>query len=72
MRLSDVLSKPLQKEFLQVDGFLINKKGNIGQQIKLNIGQVALNYFCVSCDDLRTFNSKGELSCVFLISILLV
>lgn len=65
MRLSDVLSKPLQKEFLQVDGFLINKKGNIGQQIKLNIGQVALNYFCVSCDDLRTFNSKGELSCVF-------
>lgn len=65
MRLSDVLSKPIQKEFFQIDGFLLNKKGNIGQQVKLNIGQVALNYFCSYCDDLRTFYSKGELSCVF-------
>lgn len=65
MRLSDVLSKSIRKDFLQVDGFLTNKKGNIGQQIKLNVGQVALNYFCMACDDIRTFNSKGELSCVF-------
>lgn len=65
MRLSDVLSKPPQRDFLQIDGFLLNKKGNIGQQVKLNVGQVALNYFCSTCDDLRTFYSKGDLVCVF-------
>lgn len=33
MRLSDVLSKPPKQEFVQTDGFLLNKKGIIGQQV---------------------------------------
>lgn len=65
MRLSDVLSKPPSSEYMQVDSFLVNKKGNTGQQINLSVGQVALNYFCSDCRDLRTFSSKGTLTCIF-------
>lgn len=65
MRLSDVLSKPPKQEFVQTDGFLINKKGVIGQQVTLSVGKVMLNYYCSNCEDIRTFTSKGKLSCVF-------
>lgn len=65
MRLSDVLSKPPQKEYLQVDGFLQGKKGYIGQQVNLSVGNIALNYFCIKCDDLRTYYSKGKLTSIF-------
>lgn len=65
MRLSDVLSKSPQKEYIQVDGFLQGKKGNIGQQVNLSVGTIALNYFCAKCDDLRTYYSKGNLTSIF-------
>ena len=65
MRLSDVLSKSPQKEYLQVDGFLQGRRGNIGQQVKLSVGNIALNYFCTKCDDLRTYYSKGNLTSIF-------
>ncbi len=65
MRLSDVLSKPPKQDYLQVDGFLLNKRGNIGQQIPLSVGDVMLNYYCTRCEDVRTFISKGKLCCVF-------
>jgi hypothetical protein len=65
MRLSDILSKSPQKEYLQVDGFLLNKKGIIGQQVILSVGKVMLNYYCTRCENERTFTSKGKLSCVF-------
>lgn len=65
MRLSDVLSKPPKQEFVQTDGFLINKKGAIGQQVTLAVGKVMLNYYCSGCEDIRTFTSKGKLTCVF-------
>lgn len=65
MRLSDVLSKPLIDEYVQIDGCLVNKSGKIGQKVDLDIGTVALNYFCDNCGDIRTFYSKGKLSCVF-------
>ncbi len=65
MRLSDVLSKPPQNDYLQVDGFLQGKKGNIGQQVNLSVGNIALNYFCSRCDDLRTYYSKGKLTSIF-------
>lgn len=65
MRLNDVLSKPPQHQFVQVEGFLTNKKGDIGQKVNLPAGTIALNYFCSNCDDLRTFISKGTLSCIF-------
>ncbi len=65
MNLGDVLSKPPKSEFTQVDSFLLNKKGDTGQQVTLSAGKVMLNYFCSRCDDTRTFISKGKLSCVF-------
>lgn len=54
MRLSDVLSKPPKTEYKQVEGFLVNKQGNVGQMVKLQVGTVSLNYFCERCQDLRT------------------
>lgn len=64
MRLSDVLSKPPASQFVQVDGFLIGKKCDIAQQINLDIGQIALNFFCRDCSDFRTFYSKGKTTCI--------
>lgn len=64
MRLSDVLSRPPTSSFTQVEGFLVGKTCKTGQQIKLDIGQVALNFFCIDCDDFRTFYSCGALTCV--------
>lgn len=65
MRLSDVLSKPQSEEYVQVDGFLQNKKGLPGQKVDIDVGKIALNYFCVICSDLRTFYSDKGLSCIF-------
>ena len=65
MRLSDLLSKPPKQEYLQVEGFLLNTKGIIGQRKTLLVGDVRLNYYCARCEDIRTFTSKGELSCVY-------
>ncbi len=64
MRLSDVLSKPITTEFIQVEGFLGNKKLKTGNSKKLSVGRVALNYYCGNCDDQRTFYSSEELFCI--------
>lgn len=66
MRLSDVLSKAPTKEFIQVDGFLQNKKGKLGQQVNIDVGKVGVNYFCEICNDLRTFFSSNRLSVIFI------
>ena len=65
MRLSDVLSKPPRPTFIPVDGFLVGKTGNVGQKVELDVGTVALNYYCKTCEDLRTFLSQGKLACIF-------
>ena len=65
MRLCDVLSKPPKSEFVQVEGFLINKAGKVGQKVDLDVGNIGLNYFCLNCEDMRTIYSKGHLSCIF-------
>lgn len=65
MRLGSLLSKPSKKEFQEVEHFLLKKRGHMGQQVKLNVGYVMLNYYCKNCDDLRTFTSKGNLSSIF-------
>ena len=49
MTLGDILSKPPIDEYKQVQGFLINKKGRIGQQEKLSSCNIALNYYCNNC-----------------------
>lgn len=65
MRLSDVLSKAPIKKFIQVDGFLQSKKGNVGQNVEIFVGKIGLNYFCTNCQDLRTFYSGDKLSVIF-------
>ena len=64
MRLSDVLSKPLSDRYDQVEGFLNNRKVGFSNQRKIQIGKVALNYFCKCCNDDRTFCSSEVLYCV--------
>ena len=65
MRLSGVLSKPPSREYVQVDSFLLDRRGTIGQQVELEIGNIMLNYFCSECEDNRTFTSQGKIFCVF-------
>jgi len=64
MRLNEVLSKKPTIEFRQVEGFLGEKKLAAGKQRKLQVGKIALNYYCDKCTDLRTFYSGEELYCI--------
>lgn len=64
MRLSEVLSKPQNDEFIQIEGFLGNRKLNAGKQRKITVGKIPLNYFCKNCQDIRTFSSHEELFCI--------
>ena len=66
MRLSDILSKEQDLTFKPLDSFLVGKKGRVGQKVELDIGTIALNYYCKKCENMRTFNSKGRLSCIFI------
>ncbi len=64
MRLSDVLSKPVDLKFWQVDGFLDNKKLKSGKSKKLVVGKVGLPYFCKCCDSDMTFISADDIYCI--------
>lgn len=64
MRLSDVLSKSPTLEFKQVEGFLGEKTLAAGKQRKIQVGRVALNYYCKNCIDVRTFCSGEEIYCI--------
>lgn len=64
MRLSDVLSKPATSDYLKVENFLENKKLTSGVQRKIDIGTIALNFYCKNCDDIRTFCSISKLFCI--------
>jgi hypothetical protein len=63
MRLSDVLSKPCSSEFAQVDGF-ISKAISTGNQQKIDIGRIGLNFYCKQCNDTRTFWSNAKIYCI--------
>lgn len=64
MRLSDVLSKPITTNFVQVEGFLNNRRLKTGNSKKIIVGKVALNFYCNNCNDQRTFYSGEELFCI--------
>ncbi len=64
MRLSEVLSKSPTLEFKQVEGFLGEKNLAAGKQRKIQVGKIALNYFCKNCMDVRTFCSGEEIYCI--------
>ena len=64
MRLSDVLSKPINKEYVQVDVFLKNKL-KCGKNKKIDIGVIALPFYCKKCEDIITFSSGNEdINCI--------
>lgn len=64
MRLSDILSRSPTLEFKQVEGFLGGKIPSTGKQRKIQAGEIALNYFCKKCEDVRTFYSGEEIFCI--------
>lgn len=68
MRLGEVLSRQPQKEFVEVEHFLLDRRGKKGQQVDLDIGKICLNYYCLICDDQRSFTSitpRNKISCIF-------
>lgn len=64
MRLSDVLSKTPTLEFKQIEGFLGERNLAAGKQRKIQVGNIALNFYCKNCMDVRTFNSGEEIYCI--------
>ena len=64
MRLSDVLSKPITTDYVQIEGFLGSRKLKTGNSKKIAVGKVALNYYCNNCGDQRTFYSGKDLFCI--------
>ena len=64
MRLSDVLSKTPTLEFKQVEGFLGERNLATGKQRKIQVGIIALNFYCKTCMDSRTFHSGEDIYCI--------
>ena len=74
MSLSKLLSNPPTEDYQQVDTFWISQESEdyeyvnddgeipipIGGNVVLDIGQVSKNYYCVNCENIRTFNSIKE------------
>ena len=65
MRLGAILSRDPSDDYQEVEAFLLNRRGILGQQVKLEVGNVILSYFCSNCGDIRSFSSQGELTCIF-------
>lgn len=64
MRLSDVLSKGSMDTFSQIEGFLGPRKLRPGNHRNVEVGRVALNFYCSICRDNRTFMSGERLVCL--------
>lgn len=64
MRLSDVLSKPITTDYVQIENFLGSRKLKTGNYKKIAVGKVALNFYCNNCGDQRTFYSREDLFCI--------
>lgn len=64
MRLSEVLSKTPSLEFKQVEGFLGERVLATGKQRKIQVGTIALNFYCKTCIDARTFYSGEDIYCI--------
>lgn len=64
MRLSEVLSKPPGNSFAQIEGFLGMQRLGIGKQKQIQVGKIALNFYCNNCGDDRTLYSGDKLFCI--------
>src|SRR5436305_8269592 len=63
MRLSELLSKAPANEEAQVERFL-SARLPWGKHKTIEVGKVAINFKCKTCDNVRTFMSGDKLSCL--------
>lgn len=59
MRLSGIMSKEPSDSYCTVDGFL-DTNLKIGRTKKIDVGRIALPFFCENCGDIYTFFSEDE------------
>lgn len=64
MRLGVYLSKEPSIQYEQVEKFAGDRKLPLGKPKKVDIGQIALNFICLSCNDTRTFISSHEIQMI--------
>ena len=64
MRLSNILSKDPNDQFMEIEGFLDGKKLNPGQQREIKVGHIYLSFFCKICGDNQSFLSEQTLFCL--------
>ena len=64
MRLGDYLSRNPSSQYEQVEKFAGDRKLPLGKPKKVNIGQIALNFICLSCNDIRTFVSSHDIQMI--------
>ena len=66
MRLGDYLSKEHSAQYEQVEKFIEGRTPPLGQPRKINIGQIACNFYCKKCDDVRTFMSSKNIQMILI------
>ena len=64
MRLSGILSKPPNDQFMQIEGFLDVKTLHTGQQREIAVGLICLPFYCMRCKDDQIFLSDEKLFCI--------
>lgn len=64
MRLSEVLNRAPESTQTQVENFLGSRRVSWGQHKKIEIGRVVHNFYCRTCNDVRTFASSETLTCL--------
>lgn len=64
MRLGDYLSRNPSSQYEQVEKFAGDRKLPLGKPKKVDIGQIALNFICMSCNDTRTFISSNDIQMI--------
>lgn len=64
MRLSEVLNRAPDSTRTQVENFLGTRRVPWGQHKKVEVGRVVHNFYCRTCEDLRTFVSGETLTCL--------
>ena len=64
MRLGDYLSREHSAQYEQVEKFIEGRTPPLGQPKKINIGQIACNFYCKRCDDSRTFMSSDNIQMI--------
>lgn len=64
MRLSEVMSRPITGDYSQVESFMGKQKLSFGKHRKIDVGKIAIDFYCKHCENIRNFCSGDELVCV--------